>query len=116
MTAARLPGTPGEHSTPAAPPAGGHLPSDVSRPPRRIPREGAVLRLRPDQWQSTEPRPLILLVEDARPEISLAYGGDWVWVSGIELMDGALVGRRRDVLVHVDAIPGGDAARGHGER
>src|SRR5436190_19051258 len=106
MRAARLTGTPGEHSTPAPPPAGGHLPSDVSRSPRRIPREGAVLRLRPDQWQSTEPRPLILLVEDARPEISLAYGGGWVWVSGVERVAGARVGRRRDGLVHVNASPG----------
>jgi hypothetical protein len=91
---------------------------DLVTQPRRIPRHGAVLRLRPTEWRRDGPygpidgdRDLTLLVDQAQPEISREYGGEWCWVSGTDLVDNRIVGEVL-VLVHVDAIPRQDAAFG----
>jgi hypothetical protein len=79
-------------------------PGPISARPRRVPVRGAVLYLRPGQWRYGT-RPLILRVRRPRPEISLWYGGSWVWVVGDELDESGEVVGRLPVLVHVNAIP-----------
>ena len=98
---------------PSPAPYGRHrVPQEVTAtPPRRVPRVGVVLRLEADQWRYTnEPRPLRALVTVVRPDVSLYYGGDWVWVRAVEVAaDGRVPGEEQAVLVHVDAVTPGDA-------
>jgi hypothetical protein len=65
-----------------------------------------VLLLGTGQWRYTnEPRPLMLVVDKVRLDISGWYAGDWVWVEGDEVDGtGAAVGPVQ-ALVRVDAIP-----------
>jgi len=66
-----------------------------------------ILDLEPDRWRyANEPRALRLLVTTVRPDVSLYYGGNWVWVRGIEVDRAGWIvdGEERGVLVHVDAI------------
>ncbi|GIF75302.1 hypothetical protein [Asanoa siamensis] len=56
--------------------------------------------------------PFWLRVTCVREDISLWYGGDWVWLEGIVLVDqGAALGRVQ-VLVHVGVFAASAAVRG----
>jgi hypothetical protein len=97
-----------------APAPGGPLPRDLwPIPPRRVHRVGVVLLLGAGQWRYTnEPRPLMLLVNRVRLDISGWYAGDWVWIEGAELDRSGTAVRRAQALVHVDAIPDSAAESG----
>jgi hypothetical protein len=55
-----------------------------NRPPDRIPEVGAVLDL-PVGDVRYRSAPLRLLVKCPRPDISLWYDGQWIWLEGAEL-------------------------------
>jgi len=92
---------------PEPPPPGGYVPRGASPVrPRRVPASGVVLRLDAGQWGPTsQPWPLTVLVDRARPEISLYYDGDRCWIAGTVLNEDGRVVEERQVLVDVDAIP-----------
>lgn len=77
----------------------------VTTPPRRVPAIGEELHLQPADWRyNTEDRPLRLRVDIVRADISVYYGGDWVWCLGVEV-DAFGPARPVQVLVRCDAIP-----------
>jgi hypothetical protein len=75
----------------------------VSKPPKRVPEVGMVLDLAPVDtawgWSGK------LLVVRPRPDISLWYGGEYVWVEGQRINDrGEVLPRVEQVLIRCDAI------------
>jgi len=76
---------------------------EVSQAPTRIPQRGAVLQL--GQFDTAWQGGMVLRVVRARPEISLWYGGEFVWVEGVRLdRRDAPAGRVEQVLVRCAAI------------
>jgi hypothetical protein len=96
-----LPGT----TEPVPPTVSADRPPRVrATPPRRVPRVGAVLELAAGQWQWGN-GPLRIRVDAVRVDISVWYGGDWVWVVGVELDPAGREVVGVQCLVAVDAIP-----------
>jgi hypothetical protein len=76
----------------------------ITTPPRRVPAVGQVLDLAVGDAQYLD-YPVRIRVSRPRPDISLWYGGDWVWVHAEVLGDGDELLNVMPVLVRVDAIP-----------
>lgn len=77
----------------------------ITCPPRRVPDVGQVLELEPGDVQYVD-FPVRARVAQVRPEISLWYGGDWVWVQAEVLGPDDRLVDVRPMLLRVDAIPG----------
>jgi hypothetical protein len=77
---------------------------EVSGPPRRLPRVGAVLDLEPGQWRFGD-RPILIRVTAVRADISRWYSGDWVWVNADEINEAGEYVWPMQLLVSCDAIP-----------
>ena len=75
-----------------------------SQPPDRIPGPGTVLNLAVEDVQYRD-TPLRLHIERSRPDISLWYDGQWIWLEGVELAEDGAPIQRVQALVRVAAIP-----------
>ncbi|MEV4619698.1 hypothetical protein AB0J74_13435 [Asanoa sp. NPDC049573] len=82
-------------------------PDPVTTPPR-LPRPaaelvGRVFYIPPDLVQY-ERAGFVVRLTEVREDISLWYGGSWVWIEGVQLdVQGDALGRVQ-ALVHVDAL------------